>query len=137
MVVGHVIPELDRKGLRQFGLITGAIVAGLFGILFPWLFERAWPLWPWIVLVVLGSLGLAVPEVLKPIHRAWMKFGLLVSRVTMPLLLGFVFFLLISPMALVRKFMGHDAMAREFDKNASTYRVTSEQKPAQTLEKPF
>ena len=28
----HVIPELDRKGLREFGLVTGAIVAVLFGL---------------------------------------------------------------------------------------------------------
>lgn len=42
----HEIPELDRKGLRQFGLVTGGIVAGLFGLLFPWLLERALPLWP-------------------------------------------------------------------------------------------
>jgi hypothetical protein len=40
----HVIPELDRKGLRDFGLVTGSIVAVLFGLFFPWLLERAWPL---------------------------------------------------------------------------------------------
>ena len=36
----HAIPELDRKGYREFGLVTGAIVAGLFGLLFPFLFSK-------------------------------------------------------------------------------------------------
>ena len=31
----YAIPELDRKGLRDFGLVTGAIIAGLFGVFFP------------------------------------------------------------------------------------------------------
>ena len=55
MTTVHVIPELDRKGLRDFGLSTGGIVAALFGIFFPWLLERPWPLWPWIVLGLLGG----------------------------------------------------------------------------------
>ena len=43
------IPELDRKGLRQFGIVTGGILAGLFGLFFPWLLEHSYPYWPWIV----------------------------------------------------------------------------------------
>ena len=39
----HTIPELDKKGLREFGLVTGGIVAGLFGLFFPWIFDRAFP----------------------------------------------------------------------------------------------
>ena len=35
----HEIPELDREGLRQFGLTTGGIVAVLFGVVLPWLFD--------------------------------------------------------------------------------------------------
>ena len=41
MTAPHSIPELDRKGLREFGLVTGGIVAVLFGLFFPWLLERA------------------------------------------------------------------------------------------------
>ena len=41
------IPELDRAGLRQFGLLMGGFVALVFGLLLPWLFERTLPLWPW------------------------------------------------------------------------------------------
>ncbi|MGW8367644.1 MAG: hypothetical protein ACWGPN_03060 [Gammaproteobacteria bacterium] len=40
--------KAGRKELREFGLVTGAMVAGLFGIFFPWLLEYPWPVWPWI-----------------------------------------------------------------------------------------
>lgn len=137
MSIHHPIPELDRKGLREFGVVTGGIVAALFGLFFPWILDRAWPLWPWIVLVVLGGLGLALPNALKPVYRFWMKFGLYASKVMTPLILGIVFFGVISPMALIKRIFGRDAMARKFDSKSSTYRVQSERQPASKLENPF
>ena len=46
MAVNQVIPELDRKGLREFGLTTGAAVIVIFGLFFPWVLDLAWPIWP-------------------------------------------------------------------------------------------
>ena len=46
------IPELDRSGLRKFGITTGAMVVALFGLLFPWLLEVDYPRWPWVLLLV-------------------------------------------------------------------------------------
>jgi hypothetical protein len=133
----HAIPELDRKGLRDFGLLTGAIFAALFGVLFPWLFERSWPLWPWVVLALLGGAGLLAPLALKPIYRLWMRLGLLLSRVTTPLILGVVFFLIISPIGLLRRLKRTDSLARNFDDQAPSYRVPTRAKPTQHFERPF
>src|SRR5688572_28637161 len=133
----HAIPELDRKGLRDFGLLTGAIFAALFGVLFPWLFERSWPVWPWVVLALLGGIGLLAPLALKPIYKVWMRLGLLLGRVTTPLILGIVFFLIISPIGLVRRLKRTDAMARSFDEQAPSYRVPTSAKPTNHFERPF
>ena len=132
-----LIPELDRKGLRSFGLTTGAIVAGLFGLFFPWLLELRWPLWPWIIFLVLASMALLVPLWLRPIYRGWMRFGLLLSKITTPLILGIVFFLVIAPMGLLRRLVGGDKMARQFSDQSSSYRVNSERRSAKSLERPF
>lgn len=135
----HTIPELDRKGLREFGLVTGAIVAGLFGVFFPWAFDMPladWPAWPWILLVGLGGWGLVAPMSLRPVYRLWMRFGLLMSRITTPVIMGAVFFLMITPIALLWKVIGKDAMARKLD-NSSTYRVPSRRAPAENLKRPF
>lgn len=135
----HTIPELDRKGLRDFGLVTGAIVAGLFGVFFPWAFDNPladWPTWPWIFLAVLGAWGLVAPMSLRPVYRLWMQFGLLMSRITTPVIMGAVFFLIITPVALLWKVIGKDAMARKLD-DSSTYRVPSRKAPAENLKRPF
>ena len=133
----HKIPELDRKGLREFGLVTGGIIAGLFGLFFPWLIERPFPRWPWVIFGVLAALGLAAPNALRPIYQVWMRFGLLMSKITTPLIMGVVFYLVITPMGLVMRLAGKDSMARQLQQQSPSYRVTSIATPPKRLEKPF
>jgi len=137
MAVDHIIPELNRKGLREFGLTTGAIVVVIFGLFFPWMLELDWPVWPWFIAAPLWSLALIYPLWLRWIYRAWMRFGLLASRVMTPLVLGIVFFAMISPMAVVRRLMGKDSMQRALDPKQNSYRVQSIKSPKEKLEKPF
>ena len=131
------ILELDRKGLREFGLTTGGIVAALFGLFFPWLLNISFPLWPWIVFGILGIWALIAPDTLKPIYHWWMKFGLLLSRITTPIILGVVFFLLLAPVALVMRIAGRDPMARKVESDIKSYRIASKKMPKENMEKPF
>ena len=133
----HNIPELDRKGLRHFGLTTGAAVVVIFGMFFPWLLDLGWPLWPWVIAAPLWILALAKPVWLRRVYRGWMRFGLLASRVMTPLVLGIVFFVMISPMALVRRLVGKDPMERSLDPDRDSYRVQSTRSPKEKLERPF
>ncbi len=133
----HPIPELDRKGLRQFGLLTGGLLAALFGLFFPWLLTTGLPLWPWLVGGILALWALVAPTSLRPVYRAWMRLALLLSRITTPLILGIVFFLVILPVALAIKVVGRDAMARRFDETTTSYRVPSRQASREHMEKPF
>ncbi len=132
----HVIPELDRKGLREFGLVTGGIVAVLFGLFFPWLLERPWPLWPWIIFGVLAVLALIAPMALNPVYKIWMRFGLMMSKIMTPLIMSIVFYIVITPVGLFRRLFAKDPLARTFD-DAESYRVPSKKASAENLEKPY
>ena len=133
----HLIPKLDRKGLREFGLVTGGTFAGLFGLFFPWLLEVSFPLWPWALFAVLALAGLLVPEALRPVHHWWMRLALMISKVTTPLFLGMVFFLVFTPIGLFMKIFGKDAMHRKIDDTIISYRVASKGSAPEDLEKPF
>jgi len=135
--IAHVIPDLDRKGLRSFGLTTGAIVGALFGLFFPWLLNHTMPLWPWVVCGTLMVWAVLAPASLRPVYRAWMRFGLLMSRVTTPIILSLVFFLVITPIALARGLLNKDSMARVLDGDMSSYRVESRKTAKKNLERPF
>ena len=133
----HEIPTLDRKGLRSFGISTGAIFAGLFGLFFPWLFGFTYPLWPWILFAVLATAGLLIPEALRPVHYWWMRLALLISKVTTPIVLGVVFFLVFMPFGLIAKLFGKDPMNRKLNDEISSYRVDSETSSRENLENPY
>ena len=137
MAHNRIIPDLDRWGLRNFGLSTGAIFAVLFGLLFPWVFDRSFPLWPWILFAILAVWAFAAPSTLNPVYRGWMRLGLLISRITTPMVLGIVFYLLIMPFGLVRRTFGSDPMARDFDPETPSYRVASESRSKENLENPY
>jgi hypothetical protein len=137
MPVDHMISELDRTGLREFGVMTGAVVVAIFGLFFPWMLGLDWPLWPWVIAAPLWLLALVHPSWLRLPYRTWMRFGLLASRVITPLLLGIVFFVMISPMAIVRRLMGKDPMQRALNPDQDSYRVQSTRSPRDKLERPF
>lgn len=132
----HPIPELDRKGLREFGLVTGAFTGGLFGLLLPWLVDYPYPAWPWVISGVLGLWAVLAPMTLRPLYRVWMQFGQLMSRITTPIIMGIVFYLVITPFALGFKLLGKDAMRRKFD-DSKSYRVTRIRIRDDSLEHPY
>ncbi len=131
------IPELDAGGLRRFAFVTGGMFIAVFGLLIPWLFSLSYPLWPWILAAVLSLWGLLAPESLRPVYTLWMRFALLLNRITTPLILGIIFGLLLTPVALFMKIIKRDTMARGFDKSATTYRVISRKVAKEHMERPF
>jgi hypothetical protein len=131
------IPELDRRGLRSFGLATGLTVGALFGLALPWLLEHDVPIWPWPIAGALVSVAAAAPTLLRPMYRGWMAFGQVMSRITTPLVLGVLFVLVVTPIALVRALRGNDPLARRFAPSALSYRIASKPTTARDLERPF
>ena len=131
------IPELDRRGLRNFGFTFGGVVAALFGLVLPLLFGRGLPWWPWAAGGAFAVWALVLPETLGGFYRVWMRFGLLLNSIVTPVVLGIVFFLVITPFALVFRLLGKDPMRRRLEPEAVSYRTESAPIPANSLDKPF
>ncbi|MFT6905934.1 MAG: hypothetical protein ACJAS1_002597 [Oleiphilaceae bacterium] len=60
--------------------------------------------------VILFTLAYVFPKVLMPANRAWHLFGKLLGKLINPLVLGFVFFIIISPLAIVLRLSGRDEL---------------------------
>ena len=99
-----------REG-RKFGSTVGAAFLALSGLL--WWRGRHWAA---LVFLALGSVlvlaGLAVPARLGPIYRAWMGFALLLSRITTPVFMGIVYFLILTPTGGVMRLLGKNPIRR-------------------------
>lgn len=104
---------------RSFGIVFG-IVFALIGLL-PMLHSGA-PRW-WALAVAATFLGIAlsIPRWLAPLNRLWMRFGLLLSRVTTPILMALVFFSTVTPIAVTMRLLGKDPLRLRRDPESNSY----------------
>lgn len=131
------IPKLDKQGLRQFGFTFGGIIAGLFGVVIPWVFGLNFPYWPWVVLIVFAGWALLAPITIEPFYKLWMRLGLVLNFVMSRVILGIVFYLVVLPTGLIIRLRGRDPMNRHFDDQLSSYRIEHESTHTNQMEKPF
>jgi hypothetical protein len=105
---------------RSFGLVFTAVF--LIVALFP-LWRRGDPRWWSIgVAATFFVLALAWPKALAPLNRLWLRIGLLMHRVMNPIIMGAVFYLVVTPFGvLMRRVRGEPAVRRQPDKTVSTY----------------
>lgn len=104
---------------RGFGLVFTALFV-LIG-LGPLVAGHPWRPWALIVAALFLGLALLRPSLLAPLNRLWTRFGLLLHRVTNPLLMGLVFFLAVTPTAFIMRLMGKDPLRLRIDRSAKSY----------------
>ena len=76
----------------------------------------------WVIAAVLLALAAAlVPSLLRPLNRLWLRLGLMLHRLTSPLILGFLFFAVITPVGLLMRLFGKRPLQLRFDPQASSY----------------
>ena len=110
---------------RSFGLVFAAV----FTIIGLWpLFSSSgvrW--WSLAIALVFAGVAFARPSLLAPLNRLWTKFGLLLNRIVSPLVMGLLFFVVITPIALIMRATGKDQLHLKFDPKAKSYWI--ERKP--------
>ena len=56
------------------------------------------------------SVSLYKPQILKPLNKLWFQFGMLLSRIISPIVLGIIFFIILSPVAMLTRAFGRDIL---------------------------
>lgn len=124
------------KDLKQFGLLVG----GVFSVigLWPFVFRGESPrLWALVLGGVLMMLGAIAPQSLKQVHAGWMKIGHVLGAINTKIILGLIYYLLITPMGIVMRLLGKDSMHRALNRDVSTYRVVRTPRPRQHMRNQF
>lgn len=134
--------QLDTsvKAMREFGLVTGALIIGLFGLFIPWLWDVNLSQWLSHAGAIGGGLiiwALIHPASLRWVYRPWMKFATILGIINTHIILFLLFFLLFMPMGLVMRLFGKDPMQRQFQKQQASYRHTREPPTKDHMETPY
>ncbi|HXX74375.1 MAG TPA: SxtJ family membrane protein [Nitrospiraceae bacterium] len=120
--------DTNKKQLRDFGLVVGGIlvVIGLWPLMFR---GQSLRLWAFGLGVVLMALGAVLPMLLAPVHKVWMWIGHVLGWINTRILLGIVFYGLVTPIGLMFRLIGKDTMRHEIAEASPSYRVVRKPRP--------
>ncbi len=102
---------------RNFGIVF-FIVFFIIAI-FPLKNDGDIRIWSLLISVIFLLLGLLNSKILTPLNRLWSKFGILLGRFISPLIMGLIFFLVVTPIGLLMRMLRKDLLNLKFDNNRS------------------
>ena len=104
---------------RAFGFVFAVI----FTIVSLWPLLNGAPVRLWAVGIafVFATVALLMPSLLQPLNRLWFRFGMLLHKIVNPLVMGLLFFITVTPIALVFRLIGKDPLNRKPDPNCESY----------------
>jgi hypothetical protein len=100
---------------RNFGIVF--FIVFLIIALWPILKQNEIRIWSLIISFVFFVLGLNNSKLLTPLNKLWFKFGILLGNIIAPIVMGIVFFLVVTPTGLIMRFFRKDIL--KLKKNSS------------------
>ena len=85
-------------------------------------------LWSLIISIVFLFLGLLNSKILNPLNKLWFKFGIFLGKIISPLIMGIIFFLVVTPIGLVMRLLNRDLLNLRFNNNGSYWIEKTEPK---------
>ena len=110
--------QINKSSNRSFGLVF-FVVFLLIGI-YPLLKEGDLRLWSLVISLIFFILGIFNSKILTPLNKVWFKFGIFLGNFIAPIVMGIVFFLVVTPTGLIMKLFMKDLINLKKN-NSSTY----------------
>ena len=111
--------EVKMGSERGFGIVFAIVF--LIIALFPLLGDGGVRFWSVGVAAVFGGLAFLAPKVLTPLNKLWFKFGMLLSKIVSPIVMGILFFVTVTPTGLIMRARGKDLLRQKLDPDAKSY----------------
>lgn len=127
--------DTTTKQLRSFGFMVG----GIFALIGLWPIVRgADPRW-WALVI---AACLIVPAAVYPAslawpHKGWMALGHVLGWINTRIILGFIFYFIVTPIGLFRRWLGKDPMGRHLRPDLDSYRVIRTARTASHLKRQY
>ena len=119
---------------RSFGLVF--FIVFIIIALWPLTSEDSIRIWSIILSLIFLILGLINSKLLTPLNQLWFKFGITLGAIVAPIVMGIVFFLVVTPTGLILNIMGKDLLNKKYDKKKKTYWI-KRNTPIGTMKRQF
>ena len=111
--------EINKSSNRSFGIVF-FIVFLLIGF-YPLFNQEDLRIWSLIISAVFLILGILDSKILTPLNKIWFKFGILLGKIISPIIMGVIFFLIVTPIGIFMRILGKDLINLKFKKNTKSY----------------
>ena len=111
---------------RSFGIVFFAVF--LIIAIYPLINGDELRLWSLIISIFLLFLGLINSQILNPFNKLWFKFGIFLGKIISPLVMGIIFFLVVTPIGLLMRLLNKDLLNLRFNNNGSYWIEKTEPK---------
>ena len=102
---------------RSFGIVF--FIVFLLITLYPLTYGGEIRIWSLIISLIFLILGLLNSKILAPLNKIWFKFGILLGKIVSPLIMGIIFFLVVTPIGFIMRLLGKDVLNIKYNKNKS------------------
>ncbi len=102
---------------KSFGLVFSIVF--LLIAIYPLLNQNEIRVWSLIISIIFLILGLLDSKFLNPLNKIWFKFGILLGKIISPLIMGIIFFLVVTPTGILMRVLKKDILSLKFNKNKS------------------
>jgi len=102
---------------KSFGVVF-FIFFLLFSI-YPLIYDGDLKIWSLLISVIFLILGLLNSKILTPLNKIWFKLGILLGKIVSPIVMGFIFFAVVTPISLIMKILKKDLLNMKKNNNQS------------------
>ena len=111
---------------RSFGIVFCLVF--LLIAIYPFVNGGELKLWSFIISISFLVLGLLNSKVLNPLNKLWFKFGIFLGKIISPLVMGIIFFLVVTPIGVLMRLLNKDLLNLKFNNNSSYWIKKNEPK---------
>ena len=109
--------ELKISSNKSFGIVF--FIFFLLVSLYPLLKNENIRIWSLIIALIFLVLGLFNSKILSPLNQLWFKFGLILGKIVSPVIMGIIFFGVVTPIGVLMKILNKDLLSLKFNKEKS------------------
>jgi len=111
--------EIKLGSNRSFGIVF--FIVFVLIATYPLLNQGEIRIWSLIISFLFLFLGLLNSKILTPLNKLWFRFGLFLGKIISPIIMGVIFFLVVTPIGLLMRFFGKDVLNLKLNKKKSSY----------------
>ena len=100
---------------RSFGIVF--FVVFLIIAIYPLKYSGDVRLWLVIISIIFLVLGLLNSKILTPLNKFWFKLGIFLGKIFSPIIMGIIFFLVVTPTGLIMRLLGKDILNLKYNTN--------------------